>query len=181
MVPYGSKVLIRFPFRTLFDYFSFAVMAPGGTKIKILKPSCIKPGYYFKTWRRLLQESHLGLQPPGRRSLKAKTRCMSKVFFRPPPVWRCFLSAPFYYFLLFRFWRLLPKEMLFFLSGQHKVASPLSIFCLKPPRIAVVSHVCSPFFNPKETPRRPKGVQQRGGTPIKISLIRILTDIYIYI
>ena len=27
-VPYGSKVLIRFPFRTLFDDFSFAVIAP---------------------------------------------------------------------------------------------------------------------------------------------------------
>ena len=101
--PMVRKVLIRFPFRTLFDYFSFAVMAPGGTKIKILKPSCIKPGYYFKTWRRLLQESHLGLQPPGRRSLKAKTRCMSKVFFRPPPVWRCFLSAPFLLFSSFSF------------------------------------------------------------------------------
>ena len=64
-VPYGSKVLIRFPFRTLFDYFSFAVMAPGGTKIKILKPKrlngfvprvgCFLLGVGFALW--LLQAS----------------------------------------------------------------------------------------------------------------------------
>ena len=76
-------------------------------------------------------------------------------------------SAFFDYFLLFRFWPLLPKEILFLLNGQHKPASPLNIFCSEPPRIAVVSHVCSPIFNPKEAPRRPKGVQERGGDPYK--------------
>ena len=57
----------------------------------------------------LLQESHLGLQPPFENGGVSFQRL-------------------FYYFLLFRFWRLLPKEILFFLSRQHKVASPLDYF-----------------------------------------------------
>ena len=40
-------------------------------------------------------------------------------------------SAFFYYFLLFRFWLLLPKEILFFLNGQDKTASPLDYFLFK--------------------------------------------------
>ena len=40
-------------------------------------------------------------------------------------------SAFFDYFLLFRFWPLLPKEILFLLSGQHKPASPLKYLLLK--------------------------------------------------
>ena len=40
-------------------------------------------------------------------------------------------SAFFDYFLLFRFWPLLPKEILFLLNGQHKPASPLKYFLLR--------------------------------------------------
>ena len=40
-------------------------------------------------------------------------------------------SAFFDYFLLFRFWPLLPKEILFLLSGQHKPASPLKYLLLR--------------------------------------------------
>ena len=40
-------------------------------------------------------------------------------------------SACFHYFLLFRFWPLLPKEILFFLNGQGKVPSPLDYFLVK--------------------------------------------------
>ena len=37
----------------------------------------------------------------------------------------------FYDFPMFRFWPALPKEILFFLSRQHKAASPLKYFLLK--------------------------------------------------
>ena len=41
----------------------------------------------------------------------------------------------FYYFLLFRFWLLLPKEILSFLNGQGKVPSPLDYFFVQNHRV----------------------------------------------
>ena len=72
-------------------------------------------------------------------------------------------SAFFDYFLLFRFWPLLPKEILFLLNGQHKPASPLKYLLLRTTAYSGSFSCLLPIFLPQGNPKEPhRGPAERG-------------------